>query len=100
MRNARDIETRIGQEMARCEQQHETAQKELREHHADMTAEEQRLTTTAGRLRRRLQPLFDDGGKLTPELAKVALAYLEVLARLQRVRQARRLAFTGDGAIA
>lgn len=88
-----DLEGRLIQEQAQCCQEYDAARKDLALHHSRMKDEEAELLQTISTLRPKVERMVEGEASLTPETARQALQYLELHARLRRVRQARRMSY-------
>lgn len=88
------LDTRLGQEMAKCAAQYDTARADLAKHHGKMQTQEAALLKQVAALQPQVDGLMDGTGPgLTKAVAQACLRYMDLLAQVQKVRQGTRLAY-------
>lgn len=88
------LDTRLGQEMARCARDYDDARTHLSQHHAKMSTQEAALVKQIAALQPQVDGLLDGTGPgLTKAIAQACLKYLDLNAKLHTTRQGKRLAY-------
>lgn len=88
----RHLDDRLTQEMARCHAQYDQARSDLASHSEKMEGEEKGLLAKAKALEPKVDAVLHGESGLDQAAARALMEYLQVLARLTKVRQAKRLA--------
>jgi hypothetical protein len=84
---------RLAQEMGRAASQYDQARADLAAHHGKMSEEETQLVAKLSRIEPYVDKAIRREGKLNRGSARAMLDYMRTHARLQRVRQAKRMAY-------